>query len=82
MFCQKINPEQFMFGLFPGDENSSRCQFWACEKGKPFICVIFTTVCLDAAKDPLADAMAEMMNRIKSGNLQLKPVRSVRYAFL
>lgn len=38
-----------------------------------------TTVCSAAGpKDPLANAMSEMMDRIKSGNLQLKPVRSVR----
>ena len=38
-----------------------------------------TTVCSAAGpKDPLANAMSEMMDRIKSGNMQLKPVRSVR----
>lgn len=31
----------------------------------------------EGPKDPLANAMAEMMDRIKSGNMQLKPVRSV-----
>ena len=33
-------------------------------------------------KDPLANAMAEMMNRIKSGNIQLKPVRTVSMDFV
>lgn len=28
-------------------------------------------------KDPLANAMTEMMERIKTGNIQLKPVRTV-----
>lgn len=33
-------------------------------------------VCL-GPKDPLGNAMAEMMDRIKTGNIQLKPVRTV-----
>ena len=37
-----------------------------------------TTVCsTEGPKDPMANAMTEMMERIKSGNIQLKPVRSV-----
>ena len=28
-------------------------------------------------KDPMANAMSEMMERIKTGNIQLKPVRTV-----
>lgn len=37
------------------------------------------TINLSAAapKDPMANAMSEMMERIKSGNIQLKPVRTV-----
>ena len=30
-----------------------------------------------APKDPMAVAMSEMMQRIKTGNIQLKPVKSV-----
>ena len=32
-------------------------------------------------KDPLSNAMAEMMERIKTGNIQLKPVRTVSEDF-
>ena len=34
-----------------------------------------------APKDPMANAMSEMMERIKSGNIQLKSVRTVSLIF-
>ena len=34
-----------------------------------------------APKDPMANAMSEMMDRIKSGNIQLKSVRTVSLIF-
>jgi len=40
------------------------------------ILIVNLIACL-GPKDPLANAMTEMMERIKTGNIQLKPVRTV-----
>jgi len=51
-----------------------------CFVCKAILAINYVT-CL-GPKDPLANAMAEMMNRIKSGNIQLKPVRTVSMDFI